>query len=397
MRKLYFLILFLVFAFGCKPDYVADVTELQLAKVQPYAACSGYVVKVYGRNFSNVLSENSVTIGGEAARVIEADEWTLSVVVPDIAPGRHEISVEAYGQRRGGLDFLCVVGLEHEYTVSVLAGAESFPGSEDGVGSDALLNMPEGLVPDGNGGYYIIQRTNPGAIRKMTADGVVTTVVTSGEALNYPWQGALSPSGELYICNKGNHKLLKMDSDGNLTAVEGLELNNPMGIAFDSQGNGYIASRDNNKLIKFKDDIELDSYTVTKPTCVTVDLLDRPLIGTQKASRYIWTIKNEKLYKLVGNDNGSANLGDGLQGNLKGTSSVGDVGGIFCACDGSVFFTDQTAKSVRKLNPDSKGDYAKGTLRTIATGFFPSDVVAHDDLSRILLTSATSHTVRVIK
>ncbi len=403
MKRLYSLIFVLTLVLGCKMDYVAEVTDLQLVKLKPAAAYEGSVVKILGRNFSSGRSGNVVMIGEKRAQVIEVDKWQLSVVVPELEPGEYDVTVETASAKRGGLQFLCQVRPDHVYVSSVFVGESGKKEEVDGTGTEAHLVMPEGLIPDGNGDFYILQRATGISLRKMTAAGVVTTVETTGEALNFPWQGAVSPSGELYICNKGNNKLLKMDAAGRLSAVPGFSLNQPMGVAFDSEGNGYIANRDytadgtKGQVIKFKDDKPVATFAIQQPTCVAVDALNRVLVGSQ-SSGYLWMVNTDgTIKKLAGDGNISSKLGDGIPGDLKNKSSVGVVGGIFCAKDGSVFFTDQTAKSVRKLVADSKADYSKGTLETIATGFFPSDIVATDDVTKIFVSSATTQTVRLLE
>ena len=89
--------------------------------------------------------------------------------------------------------------------------------------------------------------------------------------------------------------------------------------------------------------------------------------------------------------------GDGVPGDLLGKSTIGKVNGIWCAKDGALYFCDVTAQSVRKLTPGAGGDYSKGKLETIASGFYPSDVVVSEDCAKIFVTSATTNTIRLIE
>ena len=76
---------------------------------------------------------------------------------------------------------------------------------------------------------------------------------------------------------------------------------------------------------------------------------------------------------------------------------MGEISGVFAAKDGSIWFCDVKNNMVRKLTPDASGDYTKGRIETIASGFYPSDVYVTDDCTRIYVSSATSHTIRLIE
>ena len=283
---------------------------------------------------------------------------------------------------------------KHEYRVTTYAGGVR--GNVDGNGVSARFDIPEGIVPAGDGNYYILQR-GIFAIRKMDSSGNVTTVNTSGAKLNFPWQGAVAPSGELYFCNKGGNQLMNMDAAGVVKVVSGFTLDNPMGVKFDSDGYGYLSNRGGNNLIKFKDDAVVKIYSIPMPTCSAVDAAGRVIVGTN-SSGYLYMIdKDGEIKQIAGDGNRKSDKGDGVPGVLLGTSTIGTVNGIWCAKDGALYFCDITYQTVRKLTPGAGGDYSKGRLETIAKGFYPSDVVVSEDCAKIFVTSATSHTIRLIE
>ena len=289
---------------------------------------------------------------------------------------------------------------KHGYRASIYAGHGDGTKVQDGVGVSAMFSFPEGIVPTGDGNYYILQRgKNNFAIRKMDSSGNVTTVQTSGAKLNFPWQGAVAPSGELYFCNKGGHQLMKMNAAGVVEVVSGFTLDNPMGVKFDSDGFGYLSNRNGGQLIKFKDDAVVKTFSMRMPTCSAVDAAGRVIVGTEN-SGYLYMIDKEgEIKPIAGDGNYSGSKGDGVPGVLLGTSTIGKVNGIWCAKDGALYFCDVTVKpnAVRKLTPGAGGDYSKGRLETIAKGFYPSDVVVSEDCAKIFVTSATSHTIRLIE
>lgn len=251
-------------------------------------------------------------------------------------------------------------------------------------------------VRAGDGSYYILQRGSF-AIRKMDSFGRVTTVKTSGAELKHPWQGAVAPSGELYFCNKSVNQLVKMDAAGVVKVVSGFTLDNPMGVKFDSDGFGYLSNRNGGQVIKFKDDAVVTTYSIPMPTCSAVDAAGRVVVGTED-SGYLYMIdKDGEIKQIAGEGNAKGSKGDGVPGDLLGKSTIGKVNGIWCAKDGALYFCDVTAQAVRKLTPGAGGDYSKGKLETIASGFWPSDVVVSEDCAKIFVTSATTHTIRLIE
>jgi hypothetical protein len=60
--------------------------------------------------------------------------------------------------------------------VATLAGLAGVPGSEDGTGEAARFRAPTGVAADDAGNVYVADRNNQ-TIRKITATGVVTTLV----------------------------------------------------------------------------------------------------------------------------------------------------------------------------------------------------------------------------
>lgn len=386
-------------ASACQDDkYVANVTELSLVRMDPESGYSGAIVKVLGRNFSEKAKDNVVLIGGKEAKVLDANKWDLTIVVPENEPAEYEVEVTTPEGKAGGIKFLYKEKPEHVYLASIYAGKVGTNASEDGVATSATFSSPEGVIPAGDGSYYILQRGSF-AIRKMDSFGRVTTVKTSGAELHHPWQGAVAPSGELYFCNKSSNQLMKMDAAGVVKVVSGFTLQNPMGVKFGSDGFGYLSNRntDGGQVIKFKDDAVVKIYSIPMPTCSAVDAAGRVIVGTE-SSGYLYMIdKDGEIKQIAGEGKANGSKGDGVPGDLLGKSTIGKVNGIWCAKDGALYFCDVTAQAVRKLTPGAGGDYSKGKLETIASGFWPSDVVVSEDCAKIFVTSATTNTIRLIE
>ncbi len=120
--------------------------------------------------------------------------------------------------------------------ISTVAGTGSFGFSGDGGPAvEAQLNHPADVTTDGAGNLYIADRYND-RIRKVDSAGVISTVAGTGEsfggfsgdggpaiqaALNYPRGVAVDGAGNLFIADTGNHRIRKVDSAGVISTVAG--------------------------------------------------------------------------------------------------------------------------------------------------------------------------------
>ncbi|MFD8993608.1 NHL domain-containing protein [Streptomyces abikoensis] len=155
-------------------------------------------------------------------------------------------------------------------------GAAGFAG-DGGPASSAQLRNPFAVAVDGAGGVCIVDYGNH-RIRKVTADGKISTVAGTGVAgfsgdngpavsaqLNYPVGVVVDSTGILYISDYGNHRVRKVATDGKVSTVAGTgaagfsgdngpaasaQLYNPFGLAVDCVDTLYIADHVNNRIRK---------------------------------------------------------------------------------------------------------------------------------------------------
>lgn len=379
---------------SCRNDrYVASVTELQLARVSPSFGYSGGIVKILGRNFSEVFGENKVFVGELEAQVLEYNAWDITIVLPEQKPGIYEITVQTPKGTVSGLQFEYREKPEHEYVLSTIAGGTA--GFADGNGAEAQIHQPEGLAMDSDGNLWITQRGTSGyAIRKMDPNYNVTTVVKT----ELPWHCAFNDAGDFYFAAKDKASLFKVTPEGVLSAVQftGGTLDNPMDVEFDNEGAMWIASRNNDKVYVVEGTDVVKTYDVKYPTCLDVDINGKMIIGSTTAG-YMYMVDDGELVPIAGNgEYAKSDNPDGVAGDTS-TASVGQTNGMFAAKDGSIWFCDVSNQLVRKLTPDASGDYKKGKIETIASGFYPSDVYVTDNCAKIYVSSATSHTIRLIE
>lgn len=113
--------------------------------------------------------------------------------------------------------------------VSVLAGSGKW-GSKDGVGTEAMLANPRRLALGRDGTVYVADGNH---VRKISAAGVVTTIAGKNEQwgyvdgpgnlarFDYAHGIALDGAGNLYIAELGNGTIRKITPDGMVSTVAG--------------------------------------------------------------------------------------------------------------------------------------------------------------------------------
>jgi sugar lactone lactonase YvrE len=167
-------------------------------------------------------------------------------------------------------------------------GQAGFSG-DGGPATEARIQGPGGVAVDAAGHLYIADYNNH-RIRKVSPDGLITTVAGSGPTglgkgvstgdgglatearLNGPLGLALDRSGNLFFAESGEptaanggYRVRKVSPDGIISTVVGSDapgfsgdggpatqarLNVPTGVAVDTEGNLFIADRDNYRIRK---------------------------------------------------------------------------------------------------------------------------------------------------
>jgi hypothetical protein len=162
-----------------------------------------------------------------------------------------------------------------EYTFTTLAGPDESPGAIDATGRAARFDWPMGVAVDSAGNVYLADTGN-NTIRKVTPDGVVTTLAgvagSSGSAdgmgsaarFNCPSAVAVDSAGNVYVADMNNDTIRKVTPGGVVTTLAGLagssgsadgtgsaaQFNGPCGLAVDSAGNVYVADTYNDTIRK---------------------------------------------------------------------------------------------------------------------------------------------------
>jgi RHS repeat-associated protein len=159
-------------------------------------------------------------------------------------------------------------------------GLKGYSG-DGGPASQARLFEPFDMASSPDGNLYIADTQN-NRIRRVSPDGIITTVAGNGlrgysgdggpasqARLARPWGVSFGPDGSLYIADTENHRIRRVLHNGAITTVAGngvagfngdggsatqTRLSIPYGMAFDSDGNLYIADTGNNRIRRVSPD-----------------------------------------------------------------------------------------------------------------------------------------------
>lgn len=115
-------------------------------------------------------------------------------------------------------------------TVSTHAGVVGVSGWQDGTGGGALFNQPRGLARDNQGNIYVADTGNS-VIRKITPAGAVTTLAglstigglkdgTGSDAwFNQPRALTVDNTGNIFVADTGNAAIRQITPDGRVTTL----------------------------------------------------------------------------------------------------------------------------------------------------------------------------------
>ena len=169
--------------------------------------------------------------GNHVAQVVLAEHET-SVLLNSRSFAKAVVSL-AVPSLEGDIRAHAELAAEGNYRFDILAGARGIRGHVDGTGAAARFDDAAGIAVDVAGNAYVSER-NLCTIRKITPDGVVTTLAGAtgqrgsqdgkGDAarFSHPWGVAVDSTGNVYVADNGNHTIRKIEADGTVTTLAGV-------------------------------------------------------------------------------------------------------------------------------------------------------------------------------
>jgi len=285
--------------------------------------------------------------------------------------------------------------------ITTVAGNGNFGYSGDGnAATNACLYFPSRVAFDAAGNLYIADTDN-NRIRKIGANGVITTVAGVGPSLPnlgwysgdggpatnanlyYPTDVAFDSIGNLYVADSGNFRVRMINTQGIITTVAGngnygysgdggpatnASLFSPITVAIDVSGNLFIADIYNNRIRK------VDTHGII--TTVVGIGPSWPLGG-----RY-------------SGDGGAAT-----------NASLNQPQGVVSESSGNLFFADSGNNRIRKLDTNgiittvagNGGIYYSGDggAATNANLYVPTDV-AFDAVGNLFIADTYNNRIREV-
>ena len=272
-------------------------------------------------------------------------------------------------------------------TLERLAGT-GVPGylGDGGLAGDAQLDQPMGVAVDAAGDLLVADLSN--RIRKITPDGVITTVAGSGIAgfagdggpatdaqLNHPTGVLVDATGGILIADQHNHRIRRVDASGTITTVAGT------GFAGNRVGDGGPALQ----------------AELNLPTTLALDAQGDLLIA-EMGGRIIRRIDAEGTITTIAGDGGSGYDGDDKPAT---EASLTKPTGLAVTPAGDVLIADQGDQRVRRVDPSGIIHTVAGTGLEHSTGdggpasaaslSYPTSLLV-DRSRRVLLTEGGSST-----
>jgi sugar lactone lactonase YvrE len=259
--------------------YVADSGNRRIRRVAP----DGVVTTVGGSGLTRFTEGLVVDVSG-TIYVADFRRLRIRKVLPAravrtlLADGSrwtrfYDVAVDANGTVYGAHSSSHrIQRVSPEGVVTTLAGG-GVEGFADGTGVAARFKFPRGVAVDANGTVYVADSGNL-RIRKVTPEGVVTTLAGSGVEgfadgpgafayFNDPSGVAVDANGTVYVADSGNRRIRKVTPGGVVTTLAGngapgfadgpgafAHFDAPSIVAVDANGTVYVADNANRRIRK---------------------------------------------------------------------------------------------------------------------------------------------------
>jgi sugar lactone lactonase YvrE len=170
----------------------------------------------------------------------DADLCQVDVAFAPLAPGQRKGAVIVYDASGNVLATTPLVG-------TGLAPAVAFNQSPQATVSVGGLSAPGKTIPDESGNLYVADTGN-GRVLKIGPTGTQTTVFSNSTSL--PTGLAIDASGNLIIADYGNGEVVQLSPSGVQTVLQFNDLALPYGVATDLFGNIYVTDIIDNQVLQ---------------------------------------------------------------------------------------------------------------------------------------------------
>jgi len=332
-------------------------------------------------DFCSPVSRIEATWDGNVVLTAERAEgsWQVFETFVEATSGTTRLQLRAAGASDTLGDFLDDVRVVETpdpeapgNIVTVAGNGERAFSGDGGPAVEASLNLPFGVAVDAAGNFFIADTDNH-RIRRVTPDGVISTVAGTGDpsfsgdggpaayaSLNLPTGVAVDAAGNLFIADNGNHRIRRVAPDGIIGTGAGngapgfsgdggpaaaASLNVPRGVAVDAAGNLFIADTANQRIRRVAPD---------------------GIIGT------------------VAGNGVPGFSGDGVPA---ATASLNEPSGVAVDAAGNLYIADANNSRIRRVAPD-------GMITTVADSLGQPRGVAADAFGNLFIAETHAHRIR---
>lgn len=288
--------------------------------------------------------------------------------------------------------FILIPALSAQLRVITTVAGREFTYPSPVPALDAPMGAPRGIALDRAGNVYFSSQ-NFNMILRISAQGIITVAAGNGfrgfsgegdlgvnASLNDPLGILVDREGNLYIADKGNHRVRRMDTDGVLTTIAGngapgfsgdggparlASLRSPSGLALDSAGNLYISDTDNHRIRRVSSNGTITTiagtgqgtYSGDGGAAVSASLyLPEGLAIDGAGNLYIADLGNNRIRRIntqgvIGTYAGNGNRtvsGDGGSATAAGIALPRDIA---FDREGNLLVSDQDSFRIRRISP----------------------------------------------
>ena len=273
---------------------------------------------------------------------------------------------------------------------TILAGGRE--GFADGAGAAAAFHTPSGIAID-RSGNVLVADTGNNAIRRVTPQGVVSTLAGDGAAgwidgpgkqarFNGPTGVAVDLLGNVFVADTYNDRIRKIAPDGSVTTIAGgaapglldgpglaAQFDTPTGLALDVQGKLFIADTGNGAVRTLGADGMVTTLVQTAPG-LDDPLLRRPaaLALTGDGYLYIGDMSRGRILQRspAGELRGLTGIGIDIAVGDARTPRLGRVTGLALDAAGALYVADASHRLLRRASARDAAPLARPPAPALA-------------------------------
>jgi len=161
-------------------------------------------------------------------------------------------------------------------------------GFKDGSSQTATFNFPTYIAVTNNRDLIVVDNGNR-AIRKITSDGTVSTIVDGSKStikIHYPKHLVVDDNDNIFVADYDDHSIKQITMDGIVTNyIQSSEWNNPFGIVL-HQGVMYFSDYNGHCIYKIWNELWNTANHITFPQAIKQQIKCIMILSLKKKNNY---------------------------------------------------------------------------------------------------------------